>query len=814
MGRKSYHSPLGSPCLICGLAFLSHRVDHAYEGEAKVCLRLGCGLPQSKHRVRKKVARIPIPGAKNKTVYIGIDGEGQGRKDHKYVLLAASTESGDRSWSVEAPLIPPAKFQNLSEREKREEGQYERQLSTVECLDLLLSLPTSNAKIFSFSFSYDRTKMLTDLPDKLLFELERPDLPSRQPSGKSKNAQFKGADPVIWTGPNGRTYYLNLQGTKFTVASNYKDPRTGKPRRKTVVIWDLFKFFQGKFTKAIDEWNIGDPEIRDFIRFMKEKRDEFDKESPAEVKRYCFQETRYIAELARRLIEAHWSAELDLKNFHGAGSSGAAMLDAMGIRGKMAPNPDEMREAIAAAFGGGRFENSVIGVCREPLSNWDISSAYVYQLYMLPCLKHASWRHTTRREDIETAQAQNGALVRYTLGDAPPCVYNLKGVAQDPNAWGPFPFRTDKGAISYPIESGGGWVWLDEYLAGEKLFPHIEFREAWVYEANCACKPFERIPEYYRLRLRVGKEGKGIAIKLGLNSCFGKLAQTLGAALYNNWIWAGMVTSGCRAQLLTMLGQHQNFSNMLMLATDGVVTREHLTPPVPLPTDTDQPYLKKGKEGKPDKMVSTPLGGWEHKSCEKGMFIARPGIYFPLEPTKEEIEAIRARGVGRSVVLKHWPRLIEAWDPTGPQLPGRPEGGVLGKAKMPDVERFCGTKTSISVSQKGTVYKRADGRGAKGTPSYGQWIRRPVDMGFDPLPKRERVRSDGKTLELRRFPKSLTSRPYHKAMRRRDADGRWIQEAVREILSEDTIMMRAAEQEMLEQPEPGLEEYELDMTDE
>lgn len=787
MGRKVSHAPLGVPCLICGLAPLAHRVSHAFEGEGELCTRVPCGLPRSKHREgsKKRGARNRRADGTKRITYIGIDGEGQGRADHKYVLLAASTESGDRVWTVEAPL---SKFQNLGEG-----ATYERQLTTVECLDMILSLPITNTKIFSFSFGYDRTKILTDLPDRLLYELERPDLPSRQPTGK--NAQFKGTAPIIWVGPNKRTYYLNLQGTKFTVATNYRHPDgSGRMVMKTVVVWDLFKFFQGKFVTAIDNWNVGTEEDRAFIKLMKERRDEFDKEPPERVKQYCLRECRYIGEIGHKLVDAHDMGEIPLKSFHGAGSSGAAMLDAMKVREKLAPVPEEMKEAVATAFGGGRFENSVIGSFREPLNNWDISSAYVYQLYMLPCLKHASWKHTKSRKDLEKAQAQNGALVRYTLGKMPKFCRNLAGKEQSPEAWGPFPFRLEDGCISYPIESGGGWVWLDEYLIGEKLFPHVQFREAWVYESNCACRPFEKIPEYYLLRLKVGKEGRGIAIKLAMNSCYGKLAQSLGAALFNNWIWAGMVTSGTRAQLLTMLGMHDDFWNMLMLATDGVVTREHLTPPVPLPTKTDMPYMKKGK------LVSTPLGGWEHKDAPRGMFIARPGIYFPLEPTQEEIDAIRARGVGRSVVLKHWPKLVETWE----------RDGVTGKAVMPNVTRFCGIKTSISVSQKGTVYKRA--RGAEDENSYGQWVERKVEMGFNPLPKRERVRADGRTLELRRFPATLRSVPYERAMREKDENGRWIVRKA-ERVSTDTLMMRLAEIEASEQPDISLEEYELGMTD-
>ncbi len=804
-----YHKPMGDPCVLCGRKNSLHKVEHHSQGNP--CAKCGleehrhkptkghdpdgnpckkCGLPVSRHRPRashepdgdpckkcgKREAHHRKVG-KQRTTFIGIDGEGQGREFHQYVMLAASTLDGDRTWVAEAPV----QFQNSDGS-----TEYKRQLTTKECLDLLLSLPNANTKIFSFAFNYDLTKILTDLPDKKLYELFRPDLPSRRPTGK--HSEHKGAMPIGWEG-----YELNLQGTKFTI-------RRQKDGRKQTC-WDLFKFYQGKFVTAIDDWKVGDEESRAFIRRMKSQRHEFDKLPPSEVQKYCLMENRYIAELGRKLIASAEAVELDLKSFYGAGSLGNAMLEKMGVKRCMADPLEEMRTAVAAAFFGGRFENSVIGTIREKLHNWDISSAYVYQLAFLPCLAHATWKHTTDRADLSRAEAQNGALVRYSLAGRS-LSRNVHGKVRETRSWGPFPFRCKDGSTAYPVESGGGWVWLDEYLAGEKIFSNVGFREAWIYERNCNCKPFEKIPEYYNHRLRIGKEGPGIVVKLGMNSCYGKLAQTLGAAKFNNWIWAGMITSGCRAQLLHMLWLHEDPANCFMLATDGLLTRETIVPPTPMETGTGTQKNDKGK--------FVPLGGWEHKDADKGVFIARPGIYFPLEPSESELSAIRARGVGRSVVLKSWPLLIEAWERRGPaEGPYPPNVDGKGKfeykgpiAKMPDVERFCGAKTSISSSEKGTKFKRAMGRGHK--PAYGQWISRPVEMTFDPLPKRAKVNDDGITLELRRFPLTQESFPYGKAMRRK---GEELVPADVAGVSDDTRMMKAAEQEALEQPDIEYEDF-------
>lgn len=717
MSKKSYHAPQGDPCAKCGKPANRHRVDHAFTPDTSsaenqsesVCT---CGLPLRCHRVRENRSQ-PVQ-------YIGIDGEGQGRKEHRYVLLAASTESGDGTWIA-----------------KPHEGM--NRLTTVQCLDLVLSLPTKRTKIFAFSFNYDLTKMLMDCDDETLYKLFRPELrPSPKEEGEKKS-KSSGPRAVRWKG-----YYLNLQGTKFTVRKN----------GKKVIIWDLFKFFQSKFVSALKDWKVGNPELWARMSKMKDKRSEFDKENPDDVLAYCLEETRCIAELARRLVEAHVSADLKLRSFYGAGSSGAAMLTALGIKEKVRKPIPEMKEAVAAAFFGGRFENSVIGQIDGKVYNRDISSAYPYHTTFLPCLEHGMWTRTNRREGLEDKRA---ALIRYSLGSS------------RITSWGPFPFRTEDGSISFPISSGGGWVWLSEYLAGERIFPNVRFHEAWVYDSDCDCKPFAKVPEYYVLRLRIGKEGPGIVIKLGINSIYGKLAQSVGNALFNCWIWAGMVTAGCRAQVLDMLGLHRDWRNLLAIATDGIFTRERIVAPTPL--ETGSGILIGGK--------SKPLGGWEEKVYDRGMFFARPGIYFPLNPSLEDMGDIKGRGVGKGVVLENWTRIVDAWN----------QGGIEGIASIANVSRFCGAKTSISHSSKG--YRRANARdGVK--PSYGQWIGRKVEMSFRPFPKRDAMNADG-TLSLRRFPSDITSVPYKRAM-----------------LSPEALEIKQATEELLEQPDVDLTDYELE----
>lgn len=739
----SKHSPVGFPtCEKCQKPSNMHSVKHKFVGSKFNCGK--CGLSINRHTVRGPQLITPARRRANTRykrkrgrvfTYFGIDGEGQGRKLHKYILLAASNESGTRKFKV-----------------VNHGG-----ITTLEALTFIMSLPSHNeTRIFSFAFNYDMTKMLKDLPDDKLYRLFRPEMRQR----KTEIERMKGPIPVQWEG-----FSINLQGTKFTI----------KRGKKRVVIWDLFKFYQSKFVLACKDWKVGTKEQLEHMMMMKNQRHLFDKMPFDEVERYCFEECRFMAELARKLVEAHDDAELKLTAFYGAGSSGAAMLKVMGIQDQIVKQKEAMQHAIACAFVGGRFENSVIGKVEGEIWNMDISSAYPYQMTSLPCQVHGEWELSTRRRDLDDAKY---ALVNYGLE-------KFGGSASTNVSWAPFPFRTADGSICFPIESGGGWVYQDEYRVGERLFPSVYFKQAWLYKQDCDCQPFRQTANYYIQRLRISKEGAGIVIKLGMNSCYGKLAQSIGNALFNSWLWAGMVTSGCRAQCLELMGLHQDRANLLMIATDGVYTREKIIAPLPRDTGTFQ--------------TGKPLGGWETTPVPNGAFIARPGIYFPLSPTEADLKSVKGRGVGKGVILSHWERIVSAWERKGLFRTVIADGVTMqvpNTIVVDKVSRFCGAKTSISKSVKG--YTRADGtkkRNDDGPPMhYGEWIDRYVEMGFDPMPKRETaLHPDGKSLIVRRMPLDLPSVPYKKAM-----------------ISKDSYMMKMGAQELMEQPDIDLADYDCD----
>jgi hypothetical protein len=154
----------------------------------------------------------------------------------------------------------------------------------------------------------------------------------------------------------------------------------------------------------------------------------------------------------------------------------------------------------------------------------------------------------------------------------------------------------------------------------------------------------------------------------------------------------------------------------------------------------------------------------------QGIFLARPGIYFPLHPTLDDLKSVRGRGVGKGTVLAHWEHIVKAWE----------THGMSQSVHVANVARFCGAKTSITKSRKG--YTRA--KGVSSVVHYGEWIEREIEMSFDPMPKRAGLAKDGRSLLLRTMPKDMVSMPYKKALR-----------------SPCALELAAAEDEMLEQPD-------------
>ena len=668
MSFRPEHYPFGDPCEHCALPARRHRIARV-RTYAKRAPRREYHRDYQAARPRKATLRI-----------IGIDGEGQGRERHVYNFLAAADEHG-QTWTLG------------EERTK--------QVSTEDFLDFLLDLP-SRSLVIAFAFLYDLTKGLEDLDDDSLGDLFHE---SRRMYFKDGRARYR---PVRWRG-----YKLNFINRRFTVA---KDGRR-------VTVWDVFAFFQSRFTKALLDWKVGNADEIKAMEWMKERRGELDKLPFEKVKEYCLSECIKLATLGRALLDAHDRANLQLKSYFGCGSTAAALMNRHNVRSFKADPPAKMRRAIACAFFGGWFENSVIGSITKPVHTYDINAAYPYALFGMPCLTHGRWEWVTLNLERRLRQARL-ALVHWT---------NPGG--QGPTSWGPLPVRRANKTIIFPLAAVDGWSWREEFLAARAGWPSVEATGAWVYETDCDCRPFGFMSDVYLERLALGSDSAGLPLKNGMNSAYGKQVQTLGHnPPFQSFVWGGNTTSNCRAQVLTAIASDPD--HVLMVATDGIAADRELVLPAPRDTGTgDARKLGDGKKG--------ALGEWDHKVNKRGMFFARPGIYFPLDTSELDEESrqkmVRGRGLGRRVLHENIDRILEGWE-SGKQ-----------EVVLPKVGRFIGAKTGLHL--RGGKWVRGD--------KYGRWVSWPTKVSFNPIPKRRSVLTGGR---LEPWPRATrASLPYVKA---------------------------------------------------
>jgi hypothetical protein len=663
-------------------------------------------------------------------------------------------------------------------------GSIENQegLATIDCLNFLLDLGVP--RVFGYSLGYDFSMMLRDLPDGALYMLVRPERRAHTlENGRTVHT------PIYWRGFK-LTFMRRRLGIQRVEWNEEK--RKSVPVGRSVVVWDVFAFYQGKFTKALKDWKTTPEAIISEIAEMKDQRSNFDRMGPRQIQDYCDKECHLLALLVRQLIEAHEAADLPLESFYGAGSTASVLLTRMGVRDYREEPPAEMTDEVSRAFFGGRFELSRIGPVREPCWNHDISSAYPYELWRLPCLTHGRWklRKGTPKEVDRAVRGARLALVHVA--------YKARS---GPTSWGPFPFRFPRnirvdpehdilaGTIIFPQCSIGSWTWREEYLAAkDTLWPGITPIHAWCYETDCDCRPFAELPDIYRKRCAIGKDGPGIVLKLGPNSVYGKCAQSVGSAPFRSWVWAGNVTSGTRAQILRAIATAKDPRNVLMIATDGILACERLKLPQPEDTGTGPDVLRDEKGN----VKNAPLGGWEIKEKPNGIFLAKAGVYWGLNADREEIAEVKARGISRAVLYDHAPH-IEAhfakhgWEGPPYTIDGRclacgymhelngwkPTCPKCGAKVPPPCVRFIGVRQGITCGACKVCGKQRprcppscgpDGGGTvTRSENFGEWKEWPLDISFEPTPKRSSARKDNTLNTWLYSPSGGMSAPYTKA---------------------------------------------------
>lgn len=486
-------------------------------------------------------------------------------------------------------------------------------LSSLAICDWLLSLPRLFPKsIFvSFSFSYDAAQILADLPYEKLWEIQR-------------GYPFDGA-PSKGVGGNRRiTFWRDfgfqyLKGKRFQLyrfrpgADPYIVTKSGKLKLNSIskiLIYDVFGFFQSSFLKACKSMpGAVKPDEYETLFSGKGNRANFQPSDIAAVKPYTATELRVLARMMSILRGSMINEGIFVRQWFGAGSIAQALLKRENVKAHFWPVvtrelPDYQRWAHHAYFGG-RIELLRQGFTPRRLHGYDIASAYPAVASQLPSMRDGEWVHRVNptRSEIERMSALSMIEIR-THGFPDASFY-------------PLPYRTPKGSILFPREVYGyymrdevsaAFAWGATFGLSDDC---VECISAWEFIVRDATLPFAFLQKLFDYRTTLAKEDvTQIVVKLGINSCYGKLAQAVASgttgkppSFANPW-YAAAITSGARARLL--LAALSSPKDIVMLATDGIIST------VPLPLDCPK---------------QKTLGAWESGELKAGGVFVQSGVY-------------------------------------------------------------------------------------------------------------------------------------------------------------------------------------------
>jgi hypothetical protein len=518
-----------------------------------------------------------------------------------------------------------------------------RHLTAEECLGFLSDLPRGPIYVGYF-FGYDSTQILRTLPPERL---------ERILSGSGK--RMSG---VEWHGFE--IIYLRRKHLRVR--------RVGQ--ESWITISDVGSFFQCGFVKALETWGVADEATRKRIQAGKDRRG--GDTTTAEDRKYNALEVEYLAELMDRFRKVTDEADCRPAAWEGPGYIASALMRIRGIpkREDRPELPADVRNAAIAAYYGGRFELFQFGEVGKAYS-YDINSAYPAAMLTLPCLIHGRWvriRGPARRS--RTGHGPWLAHVTFRKRDQYVC---------------DLPIRTQERRIVWP-RTGSGWYWGVEIEAAERAGTRVTIDKAFRFESDCDCHPFSWVPELYAERKRLGKSGKGMVLKLGINSLYGKTAQSVGSAPYASPVWAGLITATTRATIIDAYRLIPGDA-LTMIATDGIYTRCEI----------------------PGLPVSSNLGDWEADNVDD-LLTVQPGCYFQGK------DKVRSRGVNRSTFGPHR-EAFRAEIRRGLRA-GRPE---LGALSIP-VQTFVGLSLALHLGKP---------------EAAGRWERVPRRIAFDHTTKRD-----------------------------------------------------------------------------
>lgn len=435
-------------------------------------------------------------------------------------------------------------------------------IGTTDALNFLLGIP-KGYEVVCYGLNYDSNQWMRDIPRSNL---------ERLASEEEHRCTWRGDYKLEW-----------IPSKMFTVSVP----------QKRVTVCEVFGFFQTSFVKALQAWGIEQPEE---IETMKQKRGTFTHDELQRIIAYCQKECELLVTVMEQLQDACKVAKcVPRRRWIGAGSIASSLLSSKGVKEHHAYDVDLFGadltdDYVLRSYFGGRVELYAQGWTLDCLVE-DVRSAYPYGATTAPSLAGAEVVTVTSPSEV----AEYG-------------LYHVTWRCDPDVRVAPFPVRLPTGQICYPLSGDGVYHAREVQVALSNPRYHIEVIDGVVLHPVTDAKPFAWIPEVYEERKRFKEQGSYAekALKLGLNSVYGKTAQGYGFGSrppFQSYYWAGYITSYTRARVLERL---MRVPEPVMCATDGIVTRVQ-------PTDD--------RESEPN-----VLGSWERDTYERIATI-QPGVY-------------------------------------------------------------------------------------------------------------------------------------------------------------------------------------------
>lgn len=481
----------------------------------------------------------PLPG--NATFYH------HGKKDQKRNRVVDQADRKFIAWDGEGINIHgPGKPQSYVLFGSSEGHISDPQgLDAFACLDHIIETGMAHpgAVHIGFGFGYDSNMIVASLAPATLARLHRDGWV--RVTRKADGARFS------ITFAKGKYFRVTRYKTEY-------HPKHNSTAKTTVQIFDVFSFFMCSFIKAYKDL-VGP--LPDIINTGKAARKTFALADWDAIHEYWAVEIQLLKELGIELRRRVFNAGLRIRQWHGPGALASYALTAHGMKSHMMVGPDAVREAARYGYAGGRFELFKVGRIQGPIYGVDINSAYPHAISMLPSLQGGEWRHVTNPEKVTRFGIYKVSLHRGNGFDSSPS---------------PLFHRDRQSNISFPWISEG-WYWSPEAWIAKQSGGVIS--EGWEFVGS-GNRPFEWITDMYAQRREWKQRGISaqLALKLCMNSMYGKLAQRVGwnetskrLPPFHQLEWAGWVTSYVRARLYSVMARIP-FDRLIAVETDGIYT--------------------------------------------------------------------------------------------------------------------------------------------------------------------------------------------------------------------------------------------------